>query len=205
LGNSKAHKIKYKFTQGDIMKKNLILLALAIILATGTVFADHPKGTGIGVVGSYGWGSDMGAMLSLKFSSLPVFWAVTADFGSGNDESFVNIGVIGDGYLIDKLIVKDIGLHWFLGIGGWGQLNMHTWNFFGREYNSTGCAFGVRVPIGLSWQPIAPLEIFLDIAPRLGVAFSPEVKSDSGRVLRESEADFPVFGYPIELGIRVWF
>jgi hypothetical protein len=192
-------------TQGDVMKKKLIVFALAAILATGTAFAEHPNGMSIGVVGSYGWGSDMGAMLSLKFPSIPIFWAVTAGFGSSNNESYFNMGLIGDYYLIDKVLVKEIGLNWYLGLGGWAQLNTHKWNFLGREYNSTGFAFGARLPIGLSWQPIPLLEIFLDIAPRLGIAFSPEVKSDSGRVLKESGADFPVFGYPLELGIRFWF
>jgi hypothetical protein len=199
------HKSKYTVTQGDSMKKYLILCVLAIILATGAVFADHPGGMGIGVVGSYGWGSDMGAALSVKFPSVPVFWAVTADFGSTSDQSHINIGVIGDYYLIDMLLIKEIGLHWFLGLGGWAQLNSHTWKYLGREYNSTGFAFGARLPIGLSWQPVPLFELFLDVAPRLGVAFSPEVKSDSGYVLKESGAEFPVYGYPLELGIRIWF
>ena len=39
------------------MKKLLIVLALAAVLATGTALADHPGGFGIGVQGggSSGW------------------------------------------------------------------------------------------------------------------------------------------------------
>ena len=39
------------------MKKILLVLVLFAIITTGTVFADHPKGWGIGVVGSFGFGS----------------------------------------------------------------------------------------------------------------------------------------------------
>jgi hypothetical protein len=186
------------------MKKKLIAFALVAILTAGAVFADHPKSIGIGVVGSYGWGGGMGAALSLKLPVLPIFWGVNADFASSDRESSFSIGLSGDKYLIDAVLVNSIGLHWYLGIGGWGNLYSHTWKVLSKEYTATSFGFGARVPIGLSWQPIPLLEVFLDIVPRLGIAFSPETKDDSGKVLREGGADFPVFGIPLELGVRLW-
>jgi hypothetical protein len=195
---------KIEITQGELMKKKLFASALVLILATGAVFADHPNGFGIGVVGSYGWGRDLGAALSLKVPAIPVFWAINAEFDSRDNEDHFSIGISGDKYLIDSVLVKDIGLHWYVGLGAWGNFYSHTWTVLTKEYSSTSFGFGARLPIGLSWQPIPLLEVFLDFVPRLGVAFSPEVKDDAGKVLQKGGADFPVFGFPIELGIRLW-
>ena len=67
------------------MKKILFVFVLAAIVATGTVFADHPGGFGIGVQGgtggiwrSGGYGGHHHGALSLKIPGIPIFWAISA-------------------------------------------------------------------------------------------------------------------------------
>jgi opacity protein-like surface antigen len=162
------------------MKKVLLVLALLIVISA-SAFADHPAGLGIGVVGGYygGWSgsghSQVG--LSLKVPKLPIFWGVNLQI----HKEYFALGVTGDYYIIDNKLVPAIGLNWYLGVGGYGGIS------FGDDLT---LAVGARVPIGLSWQPINLLEIFIDIAPSLGIRINP--------------VDFPDGGWPVEIGIRLW-
>jgi hypothetical protein len=166
------------------MKKLMIVLALAAIIATGTVFADHPNGFGIGVQGGTsntweGGGFNNGGALSLKFPSIPIFWAARLDIWS----DYFLLSVSGDNYIIDQSFIKGIGLNWYLGIGLGAGIGL-----------GDPLALGVsgRVPIGLSWQPIPLLEIYLQVVPHLGVAILPVFH-------------FPYGGWGGDLGIRIWF
>ena len=167
------------------MKKLIMVIALAAIVATGTAFADHPDGWGIGVMGSYdmgfigGYHGNYGPALSIKFPKLPVYWGIGMGFGWHG----FRLGVTGDYYIIDKTFAPDIGLGWYFGVGGF--VNMHFWSGWG------GIDFGVRVPVGLSWMPINWLELFIDIAPSLGVGIY-------------NGAGF-YFGLPLGIGARFWF
>jgi len=167
------------------MKKVLLVFVFAAILATGTAFADHPSGFGIGVQfggGGY-WGASgfhPNAALSLKIPSLPIFWAIRLDIEDG----YFGLGVSGDYYFIDSALVPSIKLHWYL--GGGASLGLS----FTEEWLGLGIA--ARLPIGLSWQPIPFLEVFLQIVPSLGVAILPEFH-------------FPSGGFGGDFGIRIWF
>jgi len=158
-------------------KKILLAFVLAAIIATGTAFADHPSGFGIGVQGGYGGG--VGGALTLKLPSTPIFWAV--DFAAWGE--YIWLGLAGDYYLIDQKIVPEIGLNWYLGVGGYVNLGLG---------NSFGLAVGARLPIGLSWQPIELLEIYLQVVPSIGLQVLPEIGL------------YPNF-WGANLGIRLWF
>ncbi|MCL2721880.1 MAG: hypothetical protein FWD47_11150 [Treponema sp.] len=166
------------------MKKLLFVLILAAIITTGTAFADHPNGLGIGVqTGTFGTWSGYGGYtpnvaLSLKVPSLPVFWAIRLDIYDG----YFGLNVAGDYYLIDNVLVRDIGLHWYLGVGVGVNLGISDPLIFGAA---------VRLPIGLSWQPIPLLELFLQLVPNLGLQVLPSVH-------------FPYGGWGGDFGIRLW-
>jgi len=166
------------------VKKLVLVFALAAILATGTLFADHPGGFGIGVQGGYsgawGGGGFGNGALSLKLPSLPIFWAIRMDITNG----YFGLGVSGDYYLIDDKLVPEIGLNWYLGVGGALGLS------FGGDWMGLGLA--ARLPIGLSWQPLPLLEIFLQVVPSLGVSILPGFH-------------FPYGGWGGDIGIRLWF
>jgi hypothetical protein len=163
--------------------KKVVFLIIVAFFATGAVFADHPGGFGIGVQGggsgSWSGGGFGGAgALSLKFPSVPIFWAVSMSIGNG----YFGLGVSGDYYFIDNQLFKT--LHWYLGSG----LGVGIWGFS----DALGLGVSARLPVGLSWQPIPLLEVFLQIVPSLGVAILPEFH-------------FPHGGFGGDLGIRLWF
>ena len=163
------------------MKKVLLVFVLITIISTGTVFADHPSGLGIGVMGSLGGGWEGGSLLggliiSLKLPSMPVYWGVDLAFG----KNYFRLGVIGDYYLIDRVLINDINLNWFVGVGGWVNCVIDPFSF----------GFGARLPIGLSWQPIKILEVFINIAPSIGISLNPFY--------------FPAGGIAGEIGVRLW-
>jgi len=186
------------------MKKILITILLALILATGSVFADHPKGFGIGITGNYGigWGG-AGTALALKFPGVPVFWTANLGF----DSDFTRIGITGDNYLIDQKLASV--LHWYLGLGGWFDYYSKKASWFGKEYYAASFGFGARLPIGLSLQPVPILEVFLEAAPSLGILIKTEAKYKDflgfEHVWQESGTDFPAWGVPVVLGLRFWF
>ena len=169
------------------MKKLLIVFVLAAILATGTVFADHPDGLGIGVLwrGNIGFDGHFGSgvALSLHVPNVPIFWGIDLHLGG----SSFGIGLTGDKYIYDTSLVPDINLHWYLGLGGF-------LSFFAG--NDASIQFGARLPIGLSWHILEILELFLEVAPSLGVGIY--THGDGG-------INFPVGGFPVGIGLRLWF
>jgi hypothetical protein len=168
------------------MKKILLVLILVVVFS-GAAFADHPDNQlGIGVM--FRWGDSLfekgathyaGAALSLKVPSIPIFWGINMSFGSNH----FGLGVTGDKYFMEGALVPDINLHYFIGLGGW----VNMWGFS----DSFGLSFGARLPIGISWHLVDMIEIFLDVAPSLGIRVTPGF-------------EFPAGGLPIELGFRIW-
>ena len=166
-------------------KKVLLALALASVLSAGAAFASpvHPGGLGIGALwgGSVGDGFNGNVALSLKLPVSPIFWGIR--FGLGSEASW--IGIQGDQYLIGSQLLPT--LSWFLGVGAY----VNAW--FG---DAAGLGFGVRVPIGLTWQPVSLFELFLNMAPQLGAY----VQTGKGGGLSFPHGGF--FGY--EIGMRLW-
>ena len=169
-------------------KKVIIAIALAAILVTGTAFAAdvHPNGLGIGALwgGNAVWGGNgtigNSVALSLKVPSVPIFWGISFHLGGA-----LSLGVQGDSYILGSQLIPT--LSWFLGIGGYVNLVLGNEAYIG---------LGARLPIGLTWQPIDILEIFLNVAPSLGLGFW---TAGNGGI------HFPDGGIGWELGIRLWF
>jgi hypothetical protein len=113
---------------------------------------------------------------------MPIFW--TARLGFDTQADYLSFGLSGDKYFIDNVLVQEIKLHWFAGLGGYVYID--RW-----KDSNTACGIGMRVPIGLSWHIVDVLELFLNIAPSLGIRLIPPVR-------------FPDGGFPVELGLRFW-
>ena len=172
------------------MKKVILVLVLISLVTVGTLFAEHPNGLGIGVVGggNYGLiGSSFGghAGLSLKVPSLPIFWGIIAGFVP----YYFSVSVTGDSYLFDSEIIPTLG--WFLGVGGYFSFYSYTGN---NGY--VRLAVGGRVPVGLSWQPLDLIELFIDVAPSFGLSI--------GAASNNAAMGFD-FMVPVEIGFRLWF
>jgi hypothetical protein len=164
------------------MRKTTLVLCLAA-LALGTAFADHPDTMGIGLVaggnyGSSGAGSDIG--LALKLPNMPIYWGLSARLSTWG----IGIGATGDYYFIDDNLLKEgsFALDWFLGVGGYARL--------GFWLSGMAASVGARVPVGLSWHITPEFELWLGLAPSLGLSISP--------------LNFPDWSVPGELGIRMW-
>ncbi|MCL2233134.1 MAG: hypothetical protein FWB99_08670 [Treponema sp.] len=177
------------------MKKKLVIVAaLAAVMTVGMtdrLFASpvHPGGWGVGVL----WGSSFGdnafadnsnIALSLKAPAMPVFWGIRVGTGGGD----LRLGLQGDVYILGSEIIPT--LSWFLGVGAYGNI------WLGDDF---ALGFGARLPIGLTWQPLNVLEIFLNVAPQLGGFLY--TAGDGGFEFPDDGAGF--FGF--EIGVRVWF
>jgi hypothetical protein len=175
------------------MKKKVVLVVLLAALLTIGASADHPKGWGLGIEGQYnlawdGFSGAGGVAFSLKAPQLPVFWGINLEFRN----HLFGITVTGDHYFIDRTLVKDINLGWYLGLGAYG--GFWRYNYASVAWNSF--RFGARLPIGLSWQPLKFLEIFLDVAPSLGVGIYTGDYRDN--------FNFPEGGLALDVGLRLW-
>ena len=161
-----------------------IALALGLIALLGSsAFADHPAGTGVGLVassnyGSAGFGSQIG--LSLKLRQVPLYWGLRLALNS----SYLALGATADQYFTDAGLIRQgaFKLDWFLGLGGYANLSLAS---------TPGASVGARLPIGLSWHITNQFELWLDVAPSLGVSVVPSF-------------NFPDWSVPGELGFRVW-
>jgi len=185
------------------MKKLVIVLALAAIIATGTAFADHPSGLGVGVVGSYGFIGDLmgrGGGLSLKIPGVPIYWSINVALG----DNYFGLSATGDSYLIDKSLSGP--LSFFVGVGGFFTYLGYSAKNYLYNWNYSYMYGGIRAPVGISFQPMPLLELFADIAPSLGVKIYSgyEIKVGSYNYKDEGSVGFG-WGAPLELGIRLWF
>ncbi len=165
------------------MKKILLIVTVLFVIGGAAVFADHPGGLGIGVVGGGGYGPGGGGGiggLSLKLPNIPIYWAANARFGDP-----FGVSVTGDYYVIDDTLfsagIFDLG--WFCGVGGYLGLGIGS-NYF-------DFSFGVRAPIGLSFQFADFFEIFINAYGAFGLAFGD----------RKNLIDFDIGG---QGGLRVW-
>ncbi|MDR0562527.1 MAG: hypothetical protein LBG73_07535 [Spirochaetaceae bacterium] len=202
------------------MKKLFAVCIIGLALGTAGVFADHPDGWGIGPGFGFNWGwpfgggggSAPGIYLSLKAPKLPVFWGLSLGFGT----NYFGLGVTGDWYIIDKPLAPAAKLHWFLGVGGFLTLNIWggSWSYAGGSAKWSYLEFGggVRVPVGLSWQPLDWLEVFGEINASLGIGGSTDsvIEYDVGgeklkHTYHEGGLWFPVGGLGGAIGVRFWF
>ena len=145
------------------MKKSIVTGILFLVLAGGAVYADHPAGLGIGVQGGVSGaagGGDFGGDLTLKLPLLPLFWTIGAEIHSG----YTGITVAGDYYLLDMSIMPMLG--WYIGVGAGAHLGLG---------GTTHLAVAGRLPIGISFQPVGLVEIYLQLVPQIGLAVLPDI------------------------------
>jgi len=175
------------------MKKLVLVLALSVILAVGA-FAEHPGGWGIGIMGQRhfkwaGFAGNWGGSLSLKVPQKPVFWGLSLH--TEPETNYFGLSATGDYYLIDKKLKPDINFGYYFGIGSYAGFY-----HFGGDKNLYGIGAGARVPIGIYFFPVSFFEVFVDVAPSLGL----EINIGNG-----SGPNFPAGGLGADLGVRFWF
>jgi hypothetical protein len=192
------------------MKKLFAICIIGLSLTTAA-FADHPDGWGIGLLGRGGYGFGGGGAglggiaFSLKAPMLPVYWGLNLDLYN----HYFGLGITGDWYFLEGLLVPisgSDGFGYFIGVGGYLGFGTFNDKWYGYNYGWTSLGFGVRVPLGLNVViPISKikLEVFLDVAPSIGLNFYFYDGDDYWDYYgRHNILGGGVTG---ELGVRVWF
>ena len=155
------------------MKKTVIIAAVLIVLTATSSFA-------IGIGGIFGLpvGDDLAGsnvMLSLKLDDVPFLLGIGFS-ANGNNFQF---GGLLDYHLTAGNLTGPIG--YYAGLGGFLGLGTNLFQI------------GARVPLGLFFYPIEPLELFLELSPAIGVG------------LGGNGVQFPIFGLQTGFGFRFWF
>ena len=131
-------------------------------------------GFGIGGAFSIGvWDLPSQAMLSLKFDSFPAGIAMGASIGS----EIFQVGITADWWLFQIDLLSFLYL--YIAPGLYAQI-------------SRSFGIGARIPVGLQIYILDPFELFLELAPTIGIRIADPVK-------------IPAFGLQGAFGFRFWF
>jgi len=157
------------------MKKILLVLVLFVSAGVSSAFAWGIGGAfNLGVTDS----AIPGAALTVKPPNSSLVFGLGATLGS-------NVSVIGltaDYWAVNAKLVD--ALNYYVGFGGYLTIVAND--------NNNALGLGGRIPVGLNIFPIKPLELFLEVAPTIGVGLGDPVT-------------FPVWGLQGAFGFRFWF
>ena len=180
------------------MKKLIVTVVLGMLIAA-TVFAQH-EGFGIGIIaGGAGQFRERGdgvspaqgnLGLSLKIPNIPIFFG----FYGNLLKDYPGFGATADFYFIDvtfyeKNLTGDDGSYYPLKLGWYLGAGLLLDLYLGKS--DTDINFAARVPVGISWYIIKPLELYAEIAPNIGVTSWGE--------------NACLIGWSGHLGLRLWF
>lgn len=153
------------------MKKRIVLIVLLAAIAAAPAFS-------FGIGGAFGlnFGNAVGTggLLSVKFDEYPAVFGVGARFG----QDYFNLGVTADWWLYETNLVEMLDL--YVGPGLYAVVGSNVFDV------------GVRVPVGIHMFVLDPFELFLEVAPAIGVGFSPAFY-------------FPSWDFQGAVGFRFWF
>ncbi|MCK4541155.1 MAG: hypothetical protein KAU17_02855 [Spirochaetales bacterium] len=156
------------------MKKIVLIALVFLILSVVSVSA-----LGIGAAYSLNFlesGTD-GAAVSLKLDGLPL---LGIRFSIGTPTS---IGLTADWWMYQKPLAGMLGL--YAGPGGYVNVAI-------PDGGDSTVDLGLRVPVGLQIFPLDFLELFIEVAPSIGIIIADPVT-------------FPDFGLQGAFGFRFWF
>ncbi|MFZ4738502.1 MAG: hypothetical protein ACOYM9_21275 [Bradymonadia bacterium] len=132
------------------------LLAASVISAPREAAARGPFGLGIVL------GDPSGLSGKLFVSRQHAIDAALA-FSLVDDVLYVHADYL---FHASSLSVRSLSGHRFLPYVGVGGFIGVRDNDHGRDDDSTG-AMGVRVPLGIAWEPRVPIDVFLEVVPTM--------------------------------------
>lgn len=161
------------------MNKSAVLLVAAFVLTSAT--GGFAAGIGVQYNANAGDIFTNGIALNMKLDEKPVVFALSYYLG---DEK--TLGLTADYWLFNNRIsaMGNSDANWFLGVGAFLSTR-----FTGEDKSVKG---GVRVPLGVNMLIDKKIEPFFQVAPSIGLAFSPSIKATH------------VY-FPISVGFRIWF
>ncbi len=156
------------------MKKKALLLALVLALAASANVFAYKAAIGGEFALKIGDGLPSSALLSFRLPKLPPVFGLGVSIGE-NSSSFA---LLADWWLYQGRLVDSLGL--YIGPGA----------FLGISQDAA--TLGLRVPVGINFFPIKPLELFAEFAP--AVTF-----------LAPTGVKIPAWGLQAGFGFRFWF
>ncbi|OQY31906.1 MAG: hypothetical protein B6241_12775 [Spirochaetaceae bacterium 4572_59] len=162
--------------------KTIILVLLALLMIPAAAFSD----TGLGAAFTYGVSDDdnnTGGALSINTPAIP---GTVQNLRLAFKEDYFSFSITDDWWVVQENLTGLLDL--YIGIGFFGSLTMDT----SGDDTETNFGLGARVPVGLTIMPSDFLEIFMEVAPAMGLGFEPEIY-------------FPAWYVQGALGLRVWF
>jgi hypothetical protein len=122
----------------------------------------------------------MGGVLTINTPVFPgTVQTVTLSFNSSDSLYF---RFTDDWWVVQEGISRPLDI--YVGLGFYTGVKI--------ENEDADFYLGARAPIGLSLKPVHYLEIFMEVAPCMGLGFEPEIY-------------FPAFDVQGALGFRLWF
>lgn len=180
-----------------------VILALALITTVPTqAQAAYADGAAIGAAFMGGFPANTSLGITGQFKGVPLMFGASARILFGSGYTFFGIGFTMDWWGLKIPLLQDsVGIHFYLGPG----LGLSA--DFGSQYWNINAA--LRVPIGFSFIFAKNWEVFVELAPSVGVL---SVGSGGFRLLGiyigdgGSGFDFgSFFGFAGQLGFRYWF
>lgn len=161
------------------MNKRVVLLVAVLLLTSAAV--GFAAGIGVQYNANAGDIYTNGIALNLKLDDKPVVFALSYYLG---DEK--TLGLTADYWLFNNRITAtgNSDVNWFAGVGAFLSTR-----FTGDDKGVKG---GVRVPLGVNMLIDKKIEPFFQVAPSIGLAFSPSIKATH------------VY-FPLSVGFRIWF
>ena len=155
------------------MRTRVLIVCLLLFAVAPIVLSAE---TGVGAAFFFSQNGFGGAALNLSHPKIPgTILGLRGSFG----EDVTTIGIYDDWWLYHSKLAGAISL--YLGPGFFVNAML-------AEEGDSSVDFGGRLPIGLRFFPIKPMELFIEIAPTLGIY-----------------PNIPTFGLQAALGIRFWF
>ncbi|WP_053228219.1 hypothetical protein [Spirochaeta cellobiosiphila] len=155
------------------MKK--IIIALAFLSISVGAFAQ----TGLGAAFHFMNGPTPGISFNIASPKIP---GTVLGLSLNIDADSFDVGMYDDWWLYRQMIAGPLSV--YLGPGFYVRIK--------GDGDTIDPNFGARMPIGLQFFPIEPLELFIEGAPTAGIQVGDNFQ-------------FPVWGFQAGLGLRFWF
>jgi len=153
------------------VKRKVLFIAVIMLLVSAMGAFSWAIGGAFGL-DALGTGLPMGAMLSLKVDQIPCLLGI--GFSASTD--YFNLGLTADWHFLRENLTGI--LNYYVGAGAYLGI-------------SGSFEIGARIPVALYIFPLKNLELFLELAPAIGIGFNP--------------IDFPAFHIQGAFGFRFWF
>lgn len=165
------------------MKKLFLAVALALSAAVVPVVAQTGN-VAVGPIYSMsflGINSPLGGLgVTGKIPGLAPVWGANFSLSAAKSEYF--LGVTADWFLYKQPLYTPFNLNFYMGPGLYGSVSVAE---------KSRADFGLRIPIGVTWNPLRFVEVFTELTPAFGITIQDPIQ--------------PAWVFQSAVGARIWF